>query len=105
MGDTTIGELVQILVKYGSAPVFLILFVVTAAIFLHQMKLVLQRAKEDRQEVIGIIERVTHALDKSSTSSDGVNTTLTEVKTSLDETRTQTREFMAFLRGRDARGG
>ena len=88
---------VKMYTDIGVGMFFATLFVGTLWIFWKDMK-------EQRRAQNEAIERMIKALDQTATSNGTSAEMMKQVKGSLDEQSAQTREFIAYLRGRDGRG-
>ena len=93
-----IQVLLKILQDMGVAALFIAMYLFTIWYFYKELK-------SSKADATAMVEKVTTSLDKSSRATEDETKALDGVKASLDETRGQTREFLAFLRGRDAGGG
>jgi hypothetical protein len=60
--------------------------------------------KEQRKVQNEAMERMIKALDATAQATNTSSETMGQVKRSMDEQAAQTREFIAYLRGRDGRG-
>ncbi len=87
-------ELLKVYKDYGVAGLFMVLFVATIYFFYKDLK---ERLKEQ----VAITERVVNVLDKASNSMSTSAEKLGGVEESINNQSTQTKEFIAFLRGRD----
>ena len=91
-------ELLKLLQDVGVAALFIAMYLTTVWYLYKELK-------AGKVEATAMVERMVTSLDKSSRATEDETKALDGVKASLDETRGQTREFLAFLRGRDAGGG
>jgi len=94
---------VDLFLKYGSTPLFLALYLVAIYYCFRELKANAKVQEKAKEEIVKMTERVTEALDRSSANAEQYVKTMEKLTGSLDETRTQTGEFIAYLRGREGR--
>ena len=94
----TIIELLALYKDVGVAVLFLALLLIVSLYFYRELKAA-------KKESVAMTERVISALDTSSHATEDCTKSMASLKTTVDENMSQTREFIAFLRGRDASNG
>jgi hypothetical protein len=92
-----IPELIELATKFGIGVLFLAMYLITAGYLYRELK-------ASKKEVTDLTERVVTALDRASSMAESAGRIMDGLKQSMEENRAQTREFLAFLRGRDAGG-
>ena len=98
-----IPEIVEIFNKYGSGPLFLGLYLAAMVYVVRQAKSHTTEQRKNRDELVVITQSVTTALDRAREATDREVKVVEEMQKSLNENSAQTREFMAYLRGKDSR--
>lgn len=83
--------------ELGVAGLFIFLYVSTVIIFFKTLR-------EDRKETIQLTEKMIAALESSTNANRDSAKLVAEVKNSLDQSTNQSKEFLAYARGRDSKG-
>ena len=98
-----IKELIDLFQNGGSGVLFLALYLITLVYFFREMKAQYVEMKKSKDEIVELTVRITTALDMSRNAMERNNTIMGEMRVGLDQNMAQTREFVAYLRGRDGR--
>lgn len=87
----------EIFKQLGIAGLFIAMYLTTVYYFYRELK-------EHKNELKEIGEKSVSALERSTRSIEDSTDILGTVKEGLEASKAQTSEFIAFLKGRDARG-
>lgn len=91
---TELFEFLKVYKDFGVAGLFICLELVTVYTFYKELK-------SSKEEVVAMTKLVTMTLDNASTAIEDMNDVAASSKRSVDDLCNQSKNFQAFLQGRD----